>query len=103
MQENTEENERFPPEVDADALQLPQGIEAAYESYASVVRDIPIVLVDEEAAPKRKRLRRSLGTTKCCNCNGENARCANCRCVKNGTGCTTCLPRRHQKCRNPNK
>ena len=31
------------------------------------------------------------GLTLCCSCNGKNAKCARCRCVKAGTPCVSCL------------
>ena len=34
----------------------------------------------------------------CCTCNGVRARCVRCICVKNGTPCASCLPRKSGSC-----
>ena len=36
----------------------------------------------------------------CCTCNGVRARCVRCICVKNGTPCVSCLPRKSGSCSN---
>ena len=40
------------------------------------------------------------GLTSCCSCNGKNAKCARCRCVKAGTPCVSCLPMKSGACQN---
>ena len=39
---------------------------------------------------------------RCCACNGPNAVCKNCRCVKRSTKCSFCLPQERGKCLNSN-
>ena len=36
----------------------------------------------------------------CYSCNGVNAKCIHCVCVKRGTPCVSCLPKRMDMCRN---
>lgn len=39
-------------------------------------------------------------TEKCCNCNGNAARCKSCACVKSGQKCFNCIPARKGRCHN---
>ena len=48
---------------------------------------------------KKVRVPKSSQPT-CCSCNGDNARCVACRCVKSGQPCSNCLPSRHGNCHN---
>jgi hypothetical protein len=38
--------------------------------------------------------------SKCCDCNGKNAACRNCKCVKLNKKCSSCYPSRHGRCSN---
>lgn len=42
-----------------------------------------------------------MSQSKCCTCNGANAKCIGCRCARNKIACTSCYPRRHGRCGNP--
>ena len=37
---------------------------------------------------------------RCCACNGPHAVCKGCKCVKNGSSCSSCLPNEREKCQN---
>ena len=37
---------------------------------------------------------------RCCSCNGVNARCKSCVCVKSKRACSCCLPMKHNRCAN---
>lgn len=41
-----------------------------------------------------------MSNNKCCGCNGPNAICKNCICVKSKGKCLNCLPSRHGRCSN---
>ena len=48
----------------------------------------------------RSRQKISNAPSCCCRCNGINARCKFCACVKAGRACTCCLPARNGLCSN---
>ncbi len=37
---------------------------------------------------------------RCCPCNGANAKCTRCYCVRNGRPCVSCLPGKSEVCQN---
>ena len=41
-----------------------------------------------------------MSQSKCCSCNGSNARCIGCRCARNKVPCISCYPGRHRRCKN---
>ena len=45
-------------------------------------------------------LKRHSGTSRCCACNGVNARCKSCACVKAGRSCSSCQPSKRNRCSN---